>query len=385
MTPSSPSTNPDQEKRTAKALACLAAGSMQVRPTADNTWRVKNGDHDPHIVIRADGTWACDCPDWTGRCRTNDLRCHHIEAVRLSPPLPPGTPLSPKSQTQKETIHLMNDETQISTPQDELKTITEALATPFPAASINWKPQAVSKDKTRALAVAYIDARDVMDRLDEVVGAFNWQVEHVEACGQLVTRIGIKNPLNSEWVWKSDLGFISGSDSDKEDDQVKAIKGTPSDGLKRAGVEWGIARYLYKLPKVWVEFDAEKKQLKSTPILPLWAVPENERRPKGKPSGTNGSNGHNSGKGNSAALIPTPPPNGSPPANGHSSSPSQPNPDEIAKARALVMTLGSDAVKGKPLGELGRDVWDYLATSQFKGEEALALQKAAQLLIAAAA
>ena len=48
----------------------------------------------------------------------------------------------------------------------------------------------------------------------------------------------------------------------------------------------------------------------------------------------------------------------------------------------MIMTLGSDAVKGKPLGELGRDVWDYLATSQFKGEEALALQKAAQLLLA---
>ncbi len=46
------------------------------------------------------------------------------------------------------------------------------------------------------------------------------------------------------------------------------------------------------------------------------------------------------------------------------------------------MTLGSDAVKGKPLGDLGRDVWDFLAASQFKGEEALALQRAAQLLLA---
>lgn len=279
----------------------------------------------------------------------------------------------------------MNDHHPTPDPQAALAAISLALAAPFPASAVNWKPQAVSKDKTRALAVAYIDARDVMDRLDEVVGAFNWQVEHVEACGQLVTRIGIKNPVNEEWVWKSDLGFVGGSESTNEDTQVKAIKGTPSDGLKRAGVEWGIARYLYKLPKVWVEFDAEKKQLKSTPILPSWAVPENERHPKGKPSGANGSNGHNSGKGNSAAPVPILPPNGSPPANGHSSSPSQPNPDEIAKARALVMTLGSEAVKGKPLGELGRDVWDYLATSQFKGEEALTLQKAAQLLIATAA
>lgn len=369
MNPSMSKRHPDQEKRTARALQGLADGSIRVRRTSGSTWLATNGDGAQYNVVKTESGWACTCPDWLHHCRDRGLNCKHIEAARLAA-LP--VPSHPSQPTEGEQL----------TMDEVIQQIVTKLAAPFPASAVNWKPQAVSKDKTRALAVAYIDARDVMDRLDEVVGAFNWQVEHVEACGQLVTRIGIKNPVNAEWVWKSDLGFVGGSESTNEDTQVKAIKGTPSDGLKRAGVEWGIARYLYKLPKVWVEFDAEKKQLKSTPILPLWAVPENERHPKGKPSGTNGSNGHNSGKGTGAALVSTPSPNGSPPANGHSSSPSQPDPDEIAKARALVMTLGSEAVKGKPLGELGRDVWDYLATSQFKGEEALALQKAAQLLIA---
>lgn len=376
-------TDPEQEKRSAKALLGLADGSLKVQPISLDHWHVQNGDQTPYLVVRINATWACDCPDWTERCQGHALRCKHIEAVRLSPS--PHLVIAAPHQPQKENTHPMETETQSSDPEAALGQIAAALAAPFPVAVVNWKPQAISKDKTRALAVAYIDARDVMDRLDEVVGSFNWQVEHVDACGQLVTRIGIKNPVNAEWVWKSDLGYVGGSESSDGDTQVKAIKGTPSDGLKRAGVEWGIARYLYKLPKVWVEFDAEKKQLKSTPILPLWAVPENERHPKGKPVGTNaanGSNGHNSGNGQSATPVSTQPPKGSPPANGHNGSSSISNGADIVQAKTMIMTLGSDAIKGKPLGDLGRDVWDYLATGQFKGDEALALQKAAQLLIA---
>lgn len=50
----------------------------------------------------------------------------------------------------------------------DLATIARDLADPFPADAIGWKPQTVSGN--RCLAVAYIDARDVMDRLDAVMG-----------------------------------------------------------------------------------------------------------------------------------------------------------------------------------------------------------------------
>ncbi len=52
----------------------------------------------------------------------------------------------------------------------EAKELAAALAAPFPVDRVSWKPQAVSRDKKRALAVAYIDARDVAQRLDDVVG-----------------------------------------------------------------------------------------------------------------------------------------------------------------------------------------------------------------------
>jgi hypothetical protein len=76
----------EQEKRTAKALAGLADGTMKVTPTSENVWRVANGDKEPYIVVRVRSGWACDCPDWTGRCKQRGLRCKHCEAVRLTSP-----------------------------------------------------------------------------------------------------------------------------------------------------------------------------------------------------------------------------------------------------------------------------------------------------------
>jgi hypothetical protein len=67
------------------------------------------------------------------------------------------------------------------------------------------------------------------------------------------------------------------------------------------------------------------------------------------------------------------------PANGNGKT--KPLAKDVTAARAMIMTLGSEAVKGKPLGELGRDVWSYLATTMFKSPDALALQDAAKLLL----
>jgi hypothetical protein len=43
--------------------------------------------------------------------------------------------------------------------------------------------------------------------------------------------------------------------------------------LKRAAIKFGVGRYLYHLPKVWVDYDPQKKQLKGQPQLPPWAMP----------------------------------------------------------------------------------------------------------------
>lgn len=47
--------------------------------------------------------------------------------------------------------------------------IITALVEPFPGQHIEWKPQATTKDKSRALAAAYVDPRRYQERLDKVV------------------------------------------------------------------------------------------------------------------------------------------------------------------------------------------------------------------------
>lgn len=134
----------------------------------------------------------------------------------------------------------------------ENRTVYEALRAPFPSEQVYWKPQAVSKDNKRALVVAYTDVRHIFDRLDAVVGPANWQTAIQPGDKGVYAGIGIK--INGEWIWKWDCGEILAEDG------VKA-KGDVSDAYKRAAVQWGIGRYLYSLPKSWVDYDPERKTI----------------------------------------------------------------------------------------------------------------------------
>jgi len=146
--------------------------------------------------------------------------------------------------------------------------LAAALAEPFPPDVLGWKPQSVSGN--RALAIAYVDARDVMDRLDAVVGPQNWQDEyHHLPDGNVVCRLSLR--VGGEWIIKTDVG----GESEQKDPGDRA-KAAVSDALKRAAVKWGIARYLYRLPAVWCDYDPQKKQLLKTPSLPSWALPRRE-------------------------------------------------------------------------------------------------------------
>lgn len=117
-----------------------------------------------------------------------------------------------------------------------------ALSKEFPRDAVHWRAQSMTRDGTKAMALAYIDARDVMDRLDEVCGPANWQSKFTEtAKGRVICSIGIK--VGDEWVWKSDGAG---------DTAVEGEKGGVSDALKRAAVQWGVGRYLYRLSTPWV-------------------------------------------------------------------------------------------------------------------------------------
>lgn len=87
--------------------------------------------------------------------------------------------------------------------------------------------------------LAYIDARQVMDLLDEVVGPENWQTDYKDLNGKIYCGIAIRtNQMENVWVWKWDMGTES---------EYEAEKGEASDAFKRAAVKWGIGRFLYDL------------------------------------------------------------------------------------------------------------------------------------------
>lgn len=110
-----------------------------------------------------------------------------------------------------------------------------------------WRVQSFSKHYASASCVAYIDARQDMDRLDEVCGADNWQDDYKDVGGRLLAGVGIK--CDNEWIWKWDTGVES---------NVEKEKGEISDSFKRACVKWGLGRFLYAMDIVFVKSNAPK-------------------------------------------------------------------------------------------------------------------------------
>jgi len=115
------------------------------------------------------------------------------------------------------------------------------LYAPFPPERISWRIGSTNGEKTKGMALAYIDSRDVQDRLDQACGPENWQCRYPHAGQKTVCEIGLK--IDGEWIWKAD----GAGDSD-----VEAEKGALSDAFKRAAVKWGVGRYLYDLDSPWV-------------------------------------------------------------------------------------------------------------------------------------
>lgn len=148
--------------------------------------------------------------------------------------------------------------------------VLERLAAPFQADEVKWKPAVVQGE--RALALAYVDARVVQDRLDDVLGVTGWQDEYeFLADGSVVCRLKLR--IGGEWITKVDVGGQS-----EQPDEGDRRKAAVSDALKRAAVKFGVGRYLYRLPQQWANYDARKKQFTSRPALPDWAIPPGPRQ-----------------------------------------------------------------------------------------------------------
>jgi len=82
--------------------------------------------------------------------------------------------------------------------------------------------------------LSYINARDVMKRLDDVVGSHNWSDRYVMENERVTCELTVR--YGDEWITKSDGAGET---------QIEGEKGIFSDAFKRAAVKHGIGRHLY--------------------------------------------------------------------------------------------------------------------------------------------
>lgn len=119
------------------------------------------------------------------------------------------------------------------------------LLEPFAAKDISWLPGATANGK--CLAMPYADLRAYMDRLDEVCG-LTWHVEYMPWNDRIICNLTIAG------VTRSSTG-----ESEAKDPNAGTV--AEAQAFKRACAMFGLGRYLYNLPPVWVEYDAQKRRI----------------------------------------------------------------------------------------------------------------------------
>ena len=139
-----------------------------------------------------------------------------------------------------------------------IKNLKKDLEKPFNENELEFRVGATNFDKTKGLALAYVQARSIQNRLDEVLGIENWRVSYTEINGGFIATLEIR--INNEWIGKQD-----GS----ENTDYEAIKGGISSAFKRAASVWGIGRYLYEVETQWypIELRGKSYMFKETPKL----------------------------------------------------------------------------------------------------------------------
>lgn len=152
---------------------------------------------------------------------------------------------------------------------DDMAYIANEFQKPFYEDELQWLILTKTKDGSRAKVTPYIDARSIQERLDKIVGPFNWSQRFLRGPqGGMMCLLSIRvfNEDGSyDWVTKSNGG---------ENTDFEAVKGGYTVAFRRAAVEWGFGRYLYLTRfQEWVELNSYG-QIEQPPRVPSELLPQ---------------------------------------------------------------------------------------------------------------
>lgn len=173
----------------------------------------------------------------------------------------------------------MSDTTPLASSLDEALPL---LRRPYPPAALNFKIQAQGGPKdgppSWAHVVPYLNARDIIGRLNHVVGG-GWRADYRALEPELQPpratgdgTVFVVCELTVLGVMRSDVGEAS-----DDPDRLRAPKAAFSDALKRAAVHFGVGHVVYAMPRLLMDPGQGPGRLRVNSRGRLLLREENER------------------------------------------------------------------------------------------------------------
>jgi hypothetical protein len=213
----------------------------------------------------------------------------------------------------------------------DVKKLFMEFEVPFPAGQVRWRVTNTTNDKKRGQIVPYADPRAYTDRLNALFSPQGWTREYKIETMNNITRLKKGESIVSGKVLVTCtvtiIGLWSHSGTGEEwADDDNGMTSADAQAFKRACSCFGLGRYFYDFPAIWVDLDQNRQPVRA-PMLSAWALPDNWRkgmRPPGKHGNGNASNGSqgtgpngaSNGNNGQAPARPTSPTNGN--SNGQS-------------------------------------------------------------------
>lgn len=151
-----------QSERTERARSAIRSGQFHVTRVGPQQWTVKSDEKLPYAVSLQSGTWVCTCMDY--RQRGPEIRCKHIEGVRLSEEAQDLGPETSQSEQCTDPSDCPNS------PTGRFERILWELRQPLDMARVKRR-QAPGMG-----SVPYLEGFDVIDRANAIFG-FAWSFD----------------------------------------------------------------------------------------------------------------------------------------------------------------------------------------------------------------